>query len=679
MPHSRQGRRVVPLLLLSGAWAAASPAARAQETLEDLSLEALLAVEVTSVARKSQKLNETASAVFVITADDIRRSGAINVPEALRMAPGMEVARIDAHTYAVSIRGFNNRFSNRLLVLIDGVSVYTPTFSGVFWDQRRVALADVERIEIIRGPGATIWGANAVNGVINIITKQAQSGAGVVAEAAGGNDVDADLTLQVSTGLGEKAALRLTAHGSLINPSTDLAGNQVSDRTQFGQLSARFDASPSPRDQLQARADLYWGNFEQRNLIVDFVPPFAQIDPSDGGFVGGQAMINWGRDLGARGQLNVQSYYERSIRRQGGFDFDVQIADFEASHRFGFAGNEIIWGLGYRLTDDDDTFEPSSLAVDQRTDHRVSGFVQTETPFAAGRAAVTLGVKLDYNTFSGFEVQPSARVIWNPNAATGLWAAVSRAVRTPSRFEDDIDQVINFAPPGSPFNPTPLPAFIELVGNTEVEAENVVTVEAGWRQRIGARLRMDVTAYYARSTDLIALNAMPPALQLTPAGPSLVQQFQFENAAMGGAGGVEAALDVDLTSWARLRAAYSYLSLDLASALGPDLPVEDATGFRLDASASPNHQASLRAGVDLPGGATIDGWARYVGALEAVGIADYVDFDLRVAAPLTKTLSVALVGQNLLNRERFEFQEIFTGVQPRNIRRQVLVQVTARF
>ena len=400
-----------------------------------------LDVQVSTVSRTESTVGRSAAAVFVVTNEMIRRSGARTIPDALRLVPGVQVARIDANKWAVTIRGFNGRYANKLLVQIDGRSVYTPLFAGVYWDVQDVVLEDVDRIEVIRGPGAAVWGANAVNGVVNIITKSARDTQGTFVEAGSGTEERSFSTVRTGGKLGQNAYYRI--YGKWFE--RDRAGlptGIADDEWRQGRTGFRIDWEPNGCDKLTFQGDAYGGTSGTANRIPDSLPPDFQSTITDDSRVsGGNALLRWSRTIDAETDWSLQFYYDRTSRKAvtTGFQEDRDTIDLDFQHRFPLAPeHSLIWGFGYRNSKDSIRSSPFYLQFypSDRADDLFSYFVQDEITLREDLLYLTVGSKFEHNDYTAFEYQPTGRLLWTPDPRHSIWAAISRAVRTPSRAED---------------------------------------------------------------------------------------------------------------------------------------------------------------------------------------------------------------------------------------------------
>jgi iron complex outermembrane recepter protein len=616
-----------------------SPCATAQQqsslpVLKQLSLEQLMDVEVTSVAKKEQKVGETAAAIFVITQEDIRRSGVTSIPEALRLAPGVEVSRVDANKWSIGVRGFGSRLSRSVLVLIDGRSVYTPLFAGVYWEVQDTLLEDIERIEVIRGPGGTLWGANAVNGVINIITKSATETHGLLATAGGGSEEKGFGGLRYGGKVGEDFSYRVYGKGFRRDGQFTPHVNDFDD-WQMGQGGFRTDWNLNKEDNLTIQGDAYQGKSGQRTTVSSLTTPFSSIVEKDAGLSGMNLLGRWSRTLSETSNLALQIYYDRTFRREPTFQERRNTVDFDFQHRFKVTGHqELIWGLGYRYTKGDTESVPTIVfSPRNRADNLYSAFIQDEIVLVEDRLRLTVGSKFEHNDYSGFEFQPSARVLWTPAERHYLWASISRAVRTPSRVEQDLALT-------AAFNPV-VPIFARLTGGKSFDSEKVLAYELGYRVQPADRLSVDLAAFYNRYNDLLSLEPEPSFVQ--PPG-NLIFPFQFANKMKAQVYGVEMAADWRWLEWWRWRFSYAHLHLNLTKKrASTDITTEQSTE-----GSSPQNQVSLTSFIDLPGNLQLDGIFRYVDSLPAQNVGRYFNLDLRLGWHATKNVELSLVGQNLL-------------------------------
>src|ERR1700685_264799 len=510
--RGRLARLGMSVLLLSAASYAQ------QQDLTQLSLEDLMNTKVTSVSKKEQPLSRTASAIFVISSEDIRHSGATNIPDLLRMVPGVDVAQIDANTWAITARGFNGRFSNELLVLLDGRNLYTPTFGGVFWDALDLPLEDIERIEVIRGPGGTIWGANAVNGVINIITRKATQTKGGMVVGGGGNLDQGFGTVQYGGGLGKNTDYRVFTKYFNQDHLPGRDGQVASDGWNLLRGGFRADSKLSEKDTLTVLGDIYTGVENVPGLFLLSVTSPAQqhiddVVPVAGGFI----QPNWNHSFSARAdttlQVSLDRYRRDDILREGRTTLDV---DFQ--HHFGWGSRQdFVWGASYGDTDSDTQGGLGiSLIPANVTMQPFSLFIQDEIAVVREKVYLTLGARLDHNYYTGFNLLPSAQVAWTPSQRNMFWAAVSQAHRTPA----ETDTAIRAAFAGFP-GPGGMPALAELVGNPHFDDEALTAYETGYRTALLGHLSLDLAAYYSDYTHQETTEPATPFFEDTPAPPHL--------------------------------------------------------------------------------------------------------------------------------------------------------------
>jgi len=645
-------------------------AAQQDSVLIELSLEELMEVEVTSASRKPQRAGDVAAAVFVINQEDIRRSGATSLPEVLRMAPGIEVGRIDGNKWAVTSRGFNGRFANKLLVLLDGRSVYTRLFSGVFWDTLDVDLVDIDRIEVVRGPGAAVWGANAVNGVINIITKPAAETQGATATARFGVEERGAGSFryggEFAEGQGHYRVQGKYSHRD--GGISAFSGQPAADSWDSSRGGFRLDYSPSSTNRFTVHASAYDGNSGETVLtrsLGSILPTPVNTDQQS---AGGNVQARWERTSGP-GRVSLQGYLTRTDRETVLFEETRTTADVEFQQQLPVGSrHDLVWGLGYRSTRDD-TGSSFSITIDPTSanDHLVSSYVQDEISLVPDHVQLTVGARLDHTNYSGLEFQPNVRLVWKPNERQSLWGAVSRAARTPSRGDRSarllglIDEVVDSGQLGllGPFSNVPLLTL--FVGNDQMGSEHVSSFEVGYRAQPQDSLGIDIAAFYSDYGDLRSVTPGAPICE--PVGVSMAQNpfcafsaqylalpVMFGNNGDAKLYGFEAAADWRGVDWLRVEPAYSYLgqrSEDLAPNLGSLASL--STGL------SPTHQFSLRTGADVGQSLQLDGWLRYVGELESSGIPEYTTLDLRLAWQVLPNLEVSIVGQNLLEASHAEF------------------------
>ena len=631
--------------------AAVPPAAL--PSLKQLSLEELINVEVTSVARKEQRVGDTAAAIFVITQEDIRRSGATSIPEALRLAPGVTVSRIDGNSWAVGIRGFGTGFSRSVLVLIDGRSVYTPLFAGVFWEAQDTLLEDIDRIEVIRGPGGTIWGANAVNGVVNIITRSAAETQGLLVTGGGGSEEKGFGSLRYGGKIGQDFSYRLYGKGFRRDAQYSAHLSDVDDWQQ-GQGGFRTDWNLPKGNLLTIQGDIYQGKAGMRDLVSSFSAPFSKIVEKDTDLSGMNLLGRWSRTLSDTSDLALQIYYDRTIRREARFQERRNTVDLDFQHRFRLTAlQELNWGLEYRFSKGDTETVPTlDISPQNRADNLFSAFIQDEIVLMPDRLRLTIGSKFEHNEYTGFEFQPSARLLWTPDERQSLWASISRAVRTPSRVDSDI--AASVAP-----NPA-LPIFARLLGNQDFASESILAHELGYRIQATDRLFIDLAAFYNRYDDLLSIET--GALFFEPG--RLILPLQFDNNMKAKLYGIEIAADWRWLDWWRWRLAYTHLHINLTRKPGSN----DAITEPGTEGGSPQNQVSITSELNLLKNLELDGVFRYVDSLPGENVGRYFNLDLRLGWHITKHFELSLMGQNLLQGHHREWSggtQIQRGVYTR--------------
>ncbi|NEX20815.1 TonB-dependent receptor [Thiorhodococcus mannitoliphagus] len=639
------------------------------EDLTELSMEELLAVEVTSVGKKAQSLSDAAAAIFVISNDDIRRSGATSVPEALRMAPGLQVKRIDANKWAISARGFNGRFANKLLVLIDGRTVYTPSFSGVYWENQDVMLADIDRIEVIRGPGATLWGANAVNGVINIISKSAAATQGGLLIAGGGNEERAIGALRYGGEPAPDTFARVYAKYNARDALITSLGDDGRDEWDIGQGGFRVDSTLGAGDRVTLQGDLYRSSLRQQLAMPDPLATPTFTDPVDDHLnaQGWNLLGRWERALSVTSDMALQLYYDHTEREEYyiGQRADVLDLDFQQRTKAG-ERQDLVWGLGYRsMSDDFDNTDTITFTPTSESRNLWSGFVQDEIELLRDRLRLTLGAKVEHNDYTGWEIQPNLRLLWKVSEQSTVWGSVSRAVRTPSRAERNSSASTNIKKTGLP-PPYPQSVLVNTVGDTGYASESLIAYELGLRTTPTKRLNLDLSLFYNDYDQLRTSGTASNQASPTSAG-DLVLTLPFANNAYGYGYGLELAADLQLREGWRLALAYSYLDLDL-TASADTLDTSNETQSRAD----PRQQLSLRSLMNPRPNIDLDLWLKYVDntypAFNSAAYSDqiipgYWTLDLHLAWRPRPGLELTLVGQNLLSESHLEgYQDAYAAV-----------------
>ena len=707
--HCRFGSRIA----VRRAWAArcgtalvglsmlAAGAVRAQTrdaNLLDLSIEELLHVEITSASKKTQRISETAAAAFVITQDDIRRSGARSIPEVLRMAPGIEVAQIDGNTWAVTARGFNGRFANKLLVLMDGRALYTPSFGGVFWDVQDTLMEDIERIEVIRGPGGTLWGANAVNGVINIITRSSRNtqGTELVAGAASGPSKEGSLQYGGRLDLGASdpgPTYRIYAKYLDLAGNEDLTGRSTADDWQQGRAGVRVDWSSAAGDQLSLTAEAYDGNSGETLTHSLPAAPYETVVDAVEEVSGFFTVAGWHREVAEGRQIEAQAYVDETRRSGLLFGEDRTTAVLNLQYRFPIGSRQdVVTGAGVRHNAYDfSATSEVSVSPSRPSNVGYNGFLQDEVQLVQNRLALTVGVDLEHNPLSEHNVDalPSGRILWTLDERNHVWGAVTKAISTPS-FEDTGASVRNAAPiipAGAPQNPFPVPIVTSVESNPTVGSETLVAYELGYRTEPRSNISLDATLYrhdYEALRDAVDVGLYCDPSQLSvkfaPAclfgAVDLVDKIQFQNSVRGRSSGIELAADWVPAGNLRLRATYTFLRMQLEPYIaGPDLvqDIEQTEG------GSPRNQFSLRSDVTLTTRMDLDVAVRHVDSLPSIPVPAYWSADANLLWRLRPSCEVAVTGRNLLRQGHLEFISELADVVPTQIERTVGVKIRWTF
>ncbi len=661
-------------VLLVGSTVAQNP--RNVPDVTNMSVEDLMNLQVTSVSKRTQKVADAAAAIFVITQEDIRRSGATSIPEALRLVPGLEVARIDQNKWAIGSRGFNGRFDNKLLVLIDGRSVYTPLFSGVYWNVEDVMLEDVDRIEVIRGPGATLWGANAVDGVINVITKKAKSTQSAVVTAGGGTEERAAGGVRYGGKLGDNTYYRAYTKYFDWAPSAFPSGMTAHDGWDSLRGGFRADWTPAGANSLTLQGDVYRTRFDETLTTASLSAPYSNTFPNDGQYTGGNILGRWNH-TSERSSMSLQMYYDNTtISDHSLFGDHQNILDIDFQHEFHVGDSQqFVWGLGYRSIHDKNN--PSftvSLQPNQVTLNQFSTFLQDEISLVDNRLQITLGSKFERNEFTGFEIEPNARLLWNLTPNQSIWTAVSRAVRTPALTEEGLRLNSQVIPPGTPANPTPFPAVLAVFGSHQFNSEDLLAYELGYRVQATKNLSLDISTFYNNYSNLRTAEPGAPFVEGSPAPTDIVIPFVAGNKMSGGTYGVELFADWKVIPKWRLVGSYSYLQMDIHKNADSQDPTPD-----LPNGSSPRHQWYLRSSVDLPKHFEQDTTLRFVDQLPSLNVPSYYSLDAHLGWKPVSRLELSIGGQNLLNNWHFEFMPDFVNTSPTEVKRSIFGSITWKF
>ena len=581
--------------------------------LSQLSIEQLSNLEVTSVSRQADALSKAPGAIYVITANDVHRSGADSLPEMLRLAPNLEVARSGTSTYGISARGFNQQdaTANKLLVMIDGRIVYSPLFSGTFWDVQNVVPDDIDRIEVMSGPGGALWGANAVNGVINVITKSARDTQGTWISGKSGS-LDQSLNLQHGGMIDENLSYRIYGSYNQRGASVTATGANSGDAANLLQGGFRADWAQD-QDTITLQGDIYNG-FQQN------VPAFVIKNNTSGG----NAEARWTRDFADKSQLQVQLYFDNAYRQLiSGIRANVDTYDVDAQYGFALGNHNIVVGGGYRFISDSFLKGPSTVALipAEKSRNLINGFIQDKITLN-DKLNLTVGLKLEDNVYSGLEAMPDARLAWEVTDKDLLWASISRAVRRPTRFDKELFTPGIFA------------------GGPDFDSEDLLAYQLGYRGQPFDNLSFSVSAFYNVYDNLRTVEA----------STSVTFPLIVLNGMEGNTYGVEAWGTLDATDWWRLSAGVNYISKNLSIKPGS----RDIFGLGFPGN-DPDYQLSLRSSMSLSEAVTFDWDMRYIPALPAPFIPAYVEANARLGFRLAKGLEFSIVGSNLFQDQHAEF------------------------
>lgn len=605
--------------------------------LMDMSLQDLMNLKIFSVSRRPEKLAESASAIQVITADQIRRSGATSIPEALRLATNLSVAQQNSHEWVISARGFSSDVGNKLLVLIDGRTVYTPLFSGVFWDRQNYLLEDIERIEVISGPGGTLWGANAVNGVINIITRSANQTQGLFVEAGGGTALNHIGGARYGGWLNEHTSYRVYGQHFDRDDETLSNGDRGNDAWEMQQSGFRTDSRLGGQDSLTVQGDYY------RNTS-------SLLHGEESETEGANMLGRWTHKLSKTSNTILQLYYDKTklvlpvpnlvvnnmeFAPAGVFKDTLETFDLDFQQEFApFRNQIVVWGVGYRYTRDDVGNAPSLAFYPEHLEQELwSAFIQDEIALIGEKVRMAIGTKVEKNEYTDYEWEPNIRLQWRMTQDHQVWASASRAVRMPSRIDRHIAQ------PSRDY-------LVILAGGPDFESEYVNAYELGYRGKLGARAAISVALFYNEYRDVRSTN-------LTPA---TILPFFFENNLEAETRGVELSADIEILRWFRMKVGYTYLHEDVSVKKG-----EYDFNNALNETADPEHQVSLRSSFDIGRDVELDIGYRWVDRLPTnnAGVLTYVplysELDIRIGWMPMPSLEFSLVGQNLLHDHHHEF------------------------
>lgn len=629
---------IVLLLLFNKAFGQVADSLLAPDALKKLSLQELLDVEVISVSKHPEKLTEVASAIQVITQLDIRNSGAKTLPEALRLASNLQVAQINSSQWAISARGFNNSLANKLLVLIDGRTVYTPLYAGVFWDMQNLVLDDIERIEVISGPGGALWGLNAVNGVINIITKNSKESKGLFVEGLAGHNVPGMGSIRYGGLISNKISYSIYGMGFKLENSVDTNGLKANDQWSNWQGGVRLDWEVSNKDKISLVQGIY------------------RADPNPNGrdtsilANGDNITARWNHSISGKSDFQLQVYYDHTFRDFGtGLKQDLKTYDIEWQHRNQIGKrHQLTYGLNFRLMDHRVTNQELYVFLPAHKNlynHNV--FVQDEITLN-DRLRLTVGSKAGINNYTDFEYQPNIRVTWLPSKTQTVWGAVSRSVRIPSRIDRE-------------FYLYRLPNTLVLSGSN-FDSEKLIAFELGWRSQPIENLSVSLATFYNRYDDIRSIEPGPPPLNIP---------YALGNGVKGVSYGSELSATWQVFSEWLLRGGYTFFKKDLkVKSTSMDLNKASAE------SNDPEHQFLIQSVLDITRKIEWGTVIRYVGKLPNPAVKAYTGLDVRIGWKITRVFEINLIGQNLLNQRHQEF--ITSSRNRREIERGLFGKVICR-
>jgi len=613
------------------------------KSLKSMSLEELSKIEVVTVSKESTEAFKTPAAIYVLTREDIARSGATTIPDALRLVPGVEVAQISSDKWAIGIRGFEGYLSKAVLVLIDGRSVYTPLFAGVYWEMQDTLLENIERIEVIRGPGGTIWGANAVNGVINIITRNARETRGSLVSAAGGNHDQGLLGMSYGAG-NDDLSYRIWGKGFTRAPDYHADGRNFDDWRR-GQAGFRLDWTPNDHDSVTVSGDAYAMEAGSVIGVSTYSPPALTNLEGNADFSGQNVVTAWRRTFQSGSDIQIRAYFDRTDRTDLNYREVRDTVDFDFIHHLPHGAHDFIWGAGIHVSPSQFfQMAPTVIFTPAKQTYAIySGFVQDSISLVPNRLTAILGTKLEDNSFSGFEIQPSGRLAWTPDEKQTVWAAVTRAVRTPSRIEEGF-QYTALAVPA-------IPLYLRLIGDGDFNSEQLVGYELGYRAYLKKTLLFDIAGFYNRYDDLLSVENQPPESEASPAPLHLILPLYLRNGIAAQTKGFELSSTWDVKRWWRVRPSYSYMHLNAERYPASD----DASTVKQLEGDSPQHKVAVQSLFTLPRAFDFDLTYRYVSALPDQSVPAYATGDVRLAKKITRDIELSAVGQNLFQPHHPEY------------------------
>lgn len=627
-------------------------------------------IQVTSVSKKEQRLSRAAAAVYVITTEDIRRSGATNIPDLLRLVPGVNVARINGSSWAISIRGFADRFANKVLVLIDGRTVYDTTYSGVLWDQQTVPVENIERIEVIRGPGGTIWGANAVNGVINVITFSARDTQGGLLSASGGSEPRAQVLAEYGGTIGRDSAYRVYGSHFSVSGAPEPGGGTADDGWRDFRGGFRTDWELSQQDQLTVQGDAQGLKENQ-----PFTTLFSTALPQQATFtdrsrrITGNVLGRWNHVYPSGSETSLQVYYDHLDTVLEGALYVGNTGDLSFQHHLvSRSRHDIVWGFGARAASS--SFRPGysfSLTPPRKIDRLFGAFVQDEISLTR-TLFFTFGCKFEHNDYTGFEFEPSAQLVWTASPHQNFWLSAGRAIRQPSRVDAGVNYDLSIvAVPGAPFG------VVRTLGNQALQAEKLNDFEAGYRAQGARGVSLDVAAFASFYHEVVTREPGAPILAANPASFYLVLPWIFGNGARARSYGGEISANWSLNH--RWRTSFSYSTVHTEADI---LSSNPGAGLTQTPGYTPEHQFQFRSFLNLPRNLEWDHTIAYVGRLAEGNVPAYTRLDTRVGWRAGESLELSVTGANLLQPQHAEFPDEY-GLHHTELQRAVYGKISWRF
>ena len=626
--------------------------------LINLELAELFDIEIISATKKKQPISTTPAAISVITAEDIKRSGALHIAEALRMASGVFIAQRNSYDWFVSARGsLNSSYVNKVLVLVDGRSVYNPQLARTYWNNLNIHLDDVERIEVIKGSGGAVWGANAVNGVINIITKSSHDTHENIVKVGKGNLFDHMLSVRHGGSVNTRTSYRVYAQKQANRKTKD---SLKPDSSRLSQAGFRLDSHFNTENEWTIQGGV--SHQESDDISMQTHAPSSLKSNTH------YLSAHWQRTLGKDNKLNVKSYYNYEERTISILNYRNYIFDVEANHQFKLSENQsIIWGIGYRGVHSS-TGEPSLEKPIElnRTDHLFSAFIQDDIKIKEN-VHLILGSKIEHNSYTGVELQPSIRVAWTPKKHQTLWAAVSRSIHTPSQINDNMNAVMLVPEAFNPYAPMQLQ--MNLTGNSELKSESVISYEMGIRHPISQNILWDTSFFYTDYKNLIIFE-LPPHIDMERGVITLLGSQS--NRMKGRIFGAESSLQWRTGKW-QFRLNYSYLNVQL------DLEAFTFSDANSAEKENPEHQFSLFTSVDITPHLQAGMNLYHVSHLPEKGVDEYTNVDLHLLWDINKNVSLSVMGKNLFDKQKKEFYSHIYDPLVTEIPRSIYTELNWRF